>query len=434
MNTRAGCLLFLLLAQPLGAQPPAAPAVRTPVAKVTSPAATFAARPAADKPFEVLPTGAELRTGDLLVAMPGAALESKDGAVSVKSFADYDNRSPLPILETAVVLTPPEKDEDFAFTLDRGRVDVTNQKARGAVVVGVRFADQKWVIKLEEPGSRAALELSGRWPAGARFTPAEPKPPAKPAAPIASFVLLVLNGSVQVTSGGTTLGMRAPPGPAMLTWDSVEGAVAQPMKLTALPEWADPTVQPSARAKKVAEVVEKFRAARAEKPDAALKQFLESTDPIEQRVALVTLGAQDDLVTLGESLAAAKTLEEWDFGITVARHWLGRGPGQDQKLYQRLMAARGYSAAQAQIVMQLLFGFSAAQLKLPETYQVLIDYLAHEKSGIRNLAAWHLVRLVPQGRDIPYKPNGTVAEAVKSQEAWKKLVPSGELPPPPPKK
>jgi hypothetical protein len=430
MSARIGWLLTVLVfAQPVRAEP-----ARTAVAKSTSLAGSLAARAAEDKPFEVLPAGAELSTGDLLVALPGAALESKDGAVAVKSLADYDNRSPLPILETALVLAPAEKGEDFAFTLDRGRVDVTNQKTSGAVVVAVRFANQKWTIKLEEPGARVALEFSGRWPAGSQFKVVDPKSPAPRPVPVLSLVFLVLKGSIQVTSGNTTLGMSAPPGPALLDWDSVAGAIAQPKKLTELPEWADPNAKPSARAKKVAEAVEKFRAARADKPDAAIKQFLESTDPIEQRVALATLGAQDELVTLGESLVAAKTLEEWDFGITVLRHWLGRCPGQDQKLYHALMSVRGYSAAQARTIMQLLFGFSAAAVQSPETYQVLIDYLAHEKSGIRNLAAWHLIRLVPQGKEIPYKPNGTAAEAVKTQEAWKKLIPAGELPPPPPKK
>jgi hypothetical protein len=78
--------------------------------------------------------------------------------------------------------------------------------------------------------------------------------------------------------------------------------------------------------------------------------------------------------------------------------------------------------------MQLLFGFSPADLRRPETYEVLIDYLGHEKPGIRNLAAWHLVRLVPQGKSIPFKPDGTPAEAAKAQAAWKKLIPAGELP------
>lgn len=432
MSKRVGCLVALALtAATAQAQPDPAEKV---VAKATSLAGTFASRHATATEFKVLPAGAELSAGDLLVALPGAALLSKDGGVAVTSLADYDNRSPLPILETALVLGPAEKGADLAFTLDRGRVDLTNKKPRGAAVVAVRFADQAWTITLDEPGARVAVELCGRWPAGSRFKVADPKGNANQPVPVASLVLLVLSGSARVTSGDTTLALTAPPGPAVLEWDSLVGAKPQPQKLAALPHWADPDANLSADGKKVAAAVEKLRAARAEMPAAALKTFLASPDPAELRVGMVTLGAQDDLVTLAESLVAAKTLEEWDFGVTVLRHWLGRCPGQDQKFYQMLTTARGYTPAQAKIVMQLLFGFSAAELQAPETYEVLIDYLAHEKPGVRNLAAWHLVRLVPQGKAIAYKPAGTAAEAAKAQEAWKKLVPAGELPPKPTKK
>jgi hypothetical protein len=425
MVGRVGCLVALLLtASSADAQP-----ARTPVAKSTSPAASFAARPAGGGAFKVLPAGAELFAGELLVALPGAALESKDGSVAIKSLADYDSRSPLPILETALVLGETEKGTDLELTLDRGRADLTNKKARGAVVVRLRFWDQRWTVKLDEPGSRVAVELVGRWPSGSRFKLVDPKGIEKPAVPVASLVLLVLSGSAEVDIGGASLGMKAPPGPAILEWDSLTGTRPQPKKLDKLPNWADPEADLSADGKKLAAAVEKFRAARADKPGDAIKQFLASSDPVEQRVALVTLGATDDLVSLGEALVAAKSLEQWDFGITVLRHWLGRGPGQDQRFYANLTTARGYSPVQAQIVMRLLFGFSADELKAPETYEVLIEYLTHEKPGIRNLAAWHLVRLVPQGKAIPYKPDGTAADAAKAQEEWKKLVPPGELPP-----
>jgi hypothetical protein len=422
----AGLVALLAVPAVAHAQPQ-----RAVVAKATSAAGTFAARPPDGKSFEVLGAGAELRAGDLLVALPGATLASKDGAVTLKSFADYDGRSPLPILETAVALGAAEKGADLAFALDRGRVDITNTRASGAAVAAVRFWDEAWTIKLDDPGTRVALEMSGRWPAGSRFKLAEPGAKVPPAEPAASLVLLVLKGSATVTSGDTTLGLSAPPGPAALEWDNVAGAKPQPQKLAALPEWADPESNLSERARKVAAAVEKFRAARAENPGAALKAFLGSADPIEQRLALVTLGATDDLATLGPTLAAAKTAEEWDMGIRVLRHWLGRAPGQDQKLYRFLTGSRGYTEAQAKIVMQLLFGFGAAELRRPETYQVLIDYLGHEKPGIRNLAAWHLVRLVPRGKDIPFKPDGSAADAAKAQAAWKKLIPEGELPPPP---
>jgi hypothetical protein len=175
-------------------------------------------------------------------------------------------------------------------------------------------------------------------------------------------------------------------------------------------------------------VCEKFRKASAEEPLKALDSFLASADPVEQRMALVVLGGLDDLERLGKTLVAAKTTEQWDFGITVLRHWLGRGRGQDQRMYQTLTTRRGYSPAEAEIIVQLLFGFSPEDAAEPETYEVLIDYLVHEKPAIRNIAVWHLVRLVPAGKSIEFKPDGTMTDAQKCHAAWKKLVPSGRLP------
>ncbi len=420
-----GAIVALLIASEVAHAQPAQPA-RVAVGKSNSPAAMFASRASNATVFTVVPDKGDFFAGDLLVSLPGGTLTSKNGAVVVKSLADFDAKSPFPILETALGLGEP-KDADLDLTLDRGRVDFTNSKADGIATIRVRFWDQSWKIVLDSPNTRVAVEICGRWPAGARFKPADPEAdPAKIPAPVASLVLIVLNGSVSVDVGGTTVAMKAPPGPAELRWNSLTGVRAQPQKLEKLPEWTDPEVALSGDGKKAAAACEKFRAARAADPAKALDTFLASTDPVELRVALVTLGALDDLERLGKTLVAAKTIEEWDFGITVLRHWLGRG--QDQRMYEILTTRRGYTEGQAQIVLQLLFGFSPDDAAVPETYEVLIDYLAHEKPGIRNLAAWHLIRLVPEGKSIPFKPDATAADAEKCCEAWKKLVPSGQLP------
>jgi hypothetical protein len=404
--------------------------VRVAVAKSTSSAGTFTARPANGNQFRALPENADLYTGDILVCLPGASLASKNGAVALKSLADYDDRAPLPILETAIVLAD-SKQAQLDLTLDRGRIDLTNAKESGAATVRVRFWEQTWSIVLDSPGTRVAMELSARWPAGSRFRLADKDgDPSKAPAPAASLVFWLLKGTASVDVGGVTLALKAPPGPAQLIWNSLTGARPQPLRLDKVPDWADPNVPVGDQVKKTADAVEKFRKARVDEPGKAIERFLDSSNPVEQRVALVTLGAIDDLDTLGKALAGAKTLEQWDFGITVLRHWLGRCRGQDQRYYEILTTVRGYSATQARTIMQLLFGFSADDVSRPETYEVLIDYLGHEKPAIRHLAAWHLVRLVPQGKSIPYKPDGTPSDAEATQAAWKRLIPSGELPPP----
>jgi len=434
MFARPACLIisaFIILVAPQFAF--AQPTTRTIVAQAHSPDATFSARPANGNQFHTLSDNENLYAGDLLVSLPGGTLTSKNGAVTLKALSDFDGRSPLPILETAFSLNDP-KDSDFDFVLDRGRVDLTNIKTDGSATVRLRFWDQEWKIVLDEPNTRVAVEICGRWPSGTRFKVAEPgSDPAKHPAPVASLVLLVLKGSASVNIGGVTLALKSPPGPAELRWNSLTGTRPQPLKMEKLPEWADPETKLSEQEKKLAAIIEKFRQARATDPAKTIDAFLASTDPIEQQVALVTLGGLDELQKMGKALSEAKSVEEWDFGITILRHWLGRSRGQEQKLYSTLVNLRGYTPEQAKCIIQMLFGFSEADIQLPETYEVLIEYLIHEKPGIRNLAAWHLVRLVPQGKAIPFKPNGSLPENEKVYEAWKKLVPNGKLPPPPEK-
>jgi hypothetical protein len=134
---------------------------------------------------------------------------------------------------------------------------------------------------------------------------------------------------------------------------------------------------------------------------------------------------------VGQALIAGKHPDLWENATLVLRNWIGRGPGQDQKVYHNLIELRKYSPAHAATVVSLLHDFGPNELLQPETYDTLIEYLKHERLAIRGLAAWHLYRLVPAGRKIEYNPNGTPAEHEAAYNAWKKLIPNGQLPPKP---
>lgn len=427
MFARPLSLIGLVLAlSPAAAEPGA----RVVVAQSNSPAAAFSARPANGTVFQALPDKAELSSGDVLASLPGATLTSKNGAVTVRTLADFDSRSPLPVLDTGYSLgSPGEKDIDLEVVLDRGRITITNVKPDGAAAVRVRFWDQNWKVVLEAPKTQVTVELSGRWTPGTRFQPTDAKAdPAKVSAPVATALFLVMSGSVSVDRGGVTVAMRAPPGPAELRWNSLTGALPQPQRLDKVPAWADPDAPLSADGQKLAAASERFRNSRATDGAAAFDTYLNSTEPVNQRVALLALGGLDDLDRLEKSLATAKTQEQWDFGVTALRHWLGRARGHDQQLYQALTSRCGYTEGQARIVLQLLLGFTPDDLARPETFEVLIDYLGSPKAAVRSLAAWHLVRLVPQGKSLAFKPNGTETDAKQYQQEWKKIVPPGQLP------
>ena len=91
-------------------------------------------------------------------------------------------------------------------------------------------------IVLAEPGTEIALELFGRWAAGVPFR----KDADARHEPGADLTILVLKGQVTLKHDGREFAMQAPPGPAMIEWDSVAGLDEAPEHLDKLPAWAVP--------------------------------------------------------------------------------------------------------------------------------------------------------------------------------------------------
>lgn len=100
----------------------------------------------------------KLHAGDLLVGLPGAMLESRDGTVRLDFLADLDRLSPYPIRECAVQLRQ-NPSLDLDVTLDRGRMDLVNRKEKGAAHARVHVRKDVFDLTLAQPGARVALEL-----------------------------------------------------------------------------------------------------------------------------------------------------------------------------------------------------------------------------------------------------------------------------------
>ncbi len=80
-------------------------------------------------------------------------------------------------------------------------------------------------------------------------------------------------------------------------------------------------------------------------------------------------------------------------------------------------------------MLTLLHSFGDEDLARPETYEMLLAYLGSDRLAVRGLANWHLYRLVPAGRKIGYNPLAPEEERARAIREWKKLIPSGQLPP-----
>ena len=355
-----------------------------------------------------------------VVALFDAKLRSATGGVAVRLAADVGQRGPLPILESAVVL---REDRAFDLTLARlrGLVILTNIKQQGPATVRLLGRSGDTVeLTLREPGARLAVEVYSRHAPG---TPHLDDPKADE--PVVHLFFIALEGESFLRHGEQGWTLHAPPGPAVLVWDSL---LRQPevQRLEELP--------PEIRVMKGKDA-EALDAACAwahqltERPPAdVLTEAADSMLARKREAAVTAMGALDELPLLLGTLDGSPHADARDRAVLVLRHWLGRAPGQTARLDAALRKA-SYSPTQARTVLQLLYGFTPEQQRDPNTYELLLEDLQHSKAAVRTLAHWHLVRLAPAGRSIAFDPLAPAAERARSCEQWRRLIPDGKLPP-----
>ena len=379
--------------------------------------------PAAD--WKVIREDEPIRKDTLLVALPDATIYSGNKAVTVTMLADVGHRGPLPVFESAIVIHDNPK-VDLDVTLDRGIVVFSNAREKGAAKVNLRFHDQSWLLTLHSPETKVGMEVYGRHAPGkpnfiaknGKVTVADP--------PTIDLVLLVLKGNVSVVTAKQEVALDAPPGPAKMHWDNLGNRI-QVMHLDKLPPTLLPTSPEEIKLHK--NLCTWARQMAVGPIDAALEKSLESKNSYERKAAVVVLGALDKLKRLVGVLGGSKHADARDRSVVVLRNFIGRGPGQIEKVYDFLISERDLTDAQAKSALHLLIGFDDEERLQPATYEVLIDCLKHSRMAVRELARWHLIRLVPDGKKINYDADASPEEQQRAIAEWRALVPAGQLPP-----
>jgi uncharacterized protein (TIGR03000 family) len=408
---------------------PAAPPTGAGVATSVGPAAHLLRREGGPGgPWRFVGDKEAVPADDLLIALPGAEIEAKDGTARLK-LEKYFN-SPMPVLEPAVTLHG-GADYDMDFTLERGMVEIANNKKQGSACVKIRARGEAWEAILKDPDSRLLVEFYSAWPRGAPFK----KKPGPADVPLARMTFLVLKGDVDLKHAGTEVAMAAPPGLAIIEWDSVTGMDPGPQRLEELPAWVQPPKDEADKAfrKKIAEAAARFadEATKTQSLDAAIDKALASDNPFDRRLGVLALAASDQLPRLGKVLRESNQADVWENAVLAMRHWIGRGPGQDQKLYQGMIDAKTFTPAEAETAVQLLHDFGDDDLARPATYQYLITHLDSDQLFVRGLAYWHLSRLAPEGKKFGYDPRAPKEQRDAAIAKWKELIPPDKVPPPP---
>ncbi len=406
---------------------------RVVAAKCLSPVGNLLVNSQPGQPWRTLDSRADIHTRDLLLSLPGmqARLETSPRAVELTLWGNLPKMSDFAGLQSAVILHD-SKSFDLDFTLRRGRVLLTSRKESGPARVWLRVDGAAFQLTLGEPGDTICLGLYSAWPRGVPFS-LSPKPEEVPAR---TLNFLAVKGQVDVKVSGTQYALSAPPGPAAFHWDSINGSEgAVPQQRRQLEVWADLGREPSASAKLYLGAITKYQAAVKDKePRTALFDLLDAGAKEGDREAAraMTDFAIFGLAAVNDIDRVMQVLDDPHHGVgrkaavIALRHWIGDEVGRDRLLYQHLIDRLGYSKAQAATILQLLHSALAADE--PDTYELLIAYLRHEKLAIRELAWWHLSRMVPEDILIPYDAASSPAERSRASAAWKELIPSGSLP------
>lgn len=407
------------------------PAPRVFVAKNASPSGALLSRDGNGTDWRPVAKSVMVSSRDVLLVLPGmrAVVETEPAGAALTLHGNMPQLTPSPVLESEVILHD-SRAYDLDFTLLEGRVTILNSKEKGPARVWVRLPGFSWQLTLQEPGARVGLEVYGRWPYGVGFSKESHAGPTK------AVDLLMLDGSAELQTDTHTYQLSAPPGPSLMEWDSAAGEAAGPRNLKKLPPWTDPTVQVPAEGKAIDEVANIYLAGlkKSGSPEEALAGLLdqaaqEKDKPraaLLRQFAVLGLNAAGALPRVAEALADAHSADVRDAAVLALRMWIGGAPGRDLELYHLLQGRLGYSDHQAEAVLDLLH--SPFDPDRPGTYEALIRLLQHPKLAVRELARWHLYRLAPAGKEIPFDPAAPEEERDRAVKAWKELIPDGELP------
>lgn len=368
----------------------------------------------ADGGWQPLAAGDKVPFDRRLVSLFDSELRSANGAVDVRLRGGVGEFGPLPNFESAVTVEDNPK-VDLDLTLERGVVVLTNARKEGPAKVELQIRGKTLAVTLREPGTKLGIDVY------ARHAPGLPSIEADE--PTYFVFMLNAKGSVEIHHLDKQVALSAPPGPALLRWDSAfQNLDIEHLK--ELPDWVQPTpeeVKFQARINELAKPLGEGKAALT------FGKMLFSDDPLERKVAMTAVAALGSPAPVFAVLQQSKHADTRQYAILVLRNWLGHESGQIKKV-QDAASKLGLSKTAVESMLHLLLGFNEQERRLPATYQLLIEGLNHSRLPVRELSYWHLVHLVPEGQKIAYDAAGPVDQREAAIAAWRKLVPPGQIP------
>ncbi|MBM4071512.1 MAG: hypothetical protein FJ271_21645 [Planctomycetes bacterium] len=390
----------------------------------------------------------DVYSGRPLVSLPGAKSQIQmESGVRLTLWGYLPELWPVPpLLESRAQLHQPKR-FDLDMTLSRGRIALLNTRTDRPVRVRLRFEnpthpeakEEHFDITVHEKGSEVVVDRTF-FPFTERFYK-DPKH-ANRVGPAAMLAVAVTGGEAYFSYTDSTYRLEAPgkSGPTLVLWESFKG-MSGPHNLEKLPDTlsSNPPAPPGMDLKIRADMLrardELSNDMSGKNVDVALAEAVMGSNSPKARLAVRSFAALDDLNALLEALIQEDAMDPRKFydvrqsAVQSLQSWISYYRDGEYRLFD--MLKKKYRPGEAESLMELLHStyYTPQNIARPETYEVLIHYLNNDLLPIRELAAWHLYRLVPAGRDIPYVGTMPAQARRAAQDRWHKLIPAGQLPP-----
>jgi hypothetical protein len=352
---------------------------------------------------------------DQLLMLPGYRGEIRfDSGVHLLLWGNLPELAKLaiPVLEAQVTINS-QPGVDLDFSLERGRILLSNHKKEGPALIRVRFGEEVWDITLHDADTEVGLELLASC-VPYTHAPANNEPDTEVA-------LLVFKGEASLKVRNQEFLLQPS---TIVMWDSVVGSWTKPSLLPRLPEWFVTRILPTTPAAREAnQALENLsRLSTTKTLDVALGECLHANDASTRLLAIRCFAALSDVPALVNALNDDKRPELRAAAVEGLRHLLGVNPGSEREL-ERIAKEKSYGEKQIITIRQLLQGFASKQWAEPAVRTAVVDYLLHDKLLIRQLAYSLLLRMFPDGQRIGYDAGGTdVRKRERACEEWKTLV------------
>jgi hypothetical protein len=385
-----------------------------------------------DQPWRRLTPGGRVFSTDPLVSLPGYLSEVRlDSGVQLQLrglVPQFATDVMMNFLSESSVALHPSKDVDVDFTLNSGRVYLANHKDQGPARVRLRFDREIWELTLAEPDTEVIVELIKRYFGDFRWQDGEE--------PLANVYLAILKGKGTFKRDYNSFNLEMP-GPAFVMWDNKGRGLSERQPLQRpFPQW-DKAPPANKEADEMGTALEDLSKRMTDKKsvDVALVEGLQSDRPSQRLLSIYCLGALDEVRRLLDVLGDEDPNRGIDriTAVRVLQRWISRGPQAGKLLFDHekrsgiLTENRKYLTGEAETILKLLYGFSVAESRSPDTYRVLADYLLSPKIAIRELAIGHLYAM---GAPVKFNPAWSDAERQKAAAEVNKMVDDHKLPPP----